>query len=368
MRIAVIGLGLIGGSVALAAKQKLDVEVGGWDADPEALARAVARGAVDHAAPDLQTAVQNAEAVFLAAPLGALPRLITAALKAAPEECVVTDVGSAKRRLAPFHADPRFIGGHPLSGAETAGIEHARADLFEGATWYLTPAANTEGTLYERLYRLLAGIGAQPVAIDAAEHDRTLALVSHLPHVLANVLVQQAASGEGRGGAGRGEDRGEGEHGRLPATGPSFRDVTRVAGSNSAIWTDIYLSNADALTEALDATIARLTAARELIARADAAAIRDWNERAARDRRRLVDRQLADGPLHELRVAVPNRPGVVAELALTLGEADVNITDMALYPAPDGSRGVVALWIVGDGERDRAEALIQGAGFVVGRP
>jgi prephenate dehydrogenase len=354
VRIAVIGLGLIGGSVALAARQRLGVEVSGWDADPEAVARAVAREALDVAAPDLQAAVADAEAVVLAAPLGALPRLIAATLKAAPADCVVTDVGSAKRRLQQFHADQRFIGGHPLAGAETAGIEHARADLFEGATWYLTPVANTEGVLYERLYRLLAGIGAQPVAIEAGEHDRMLALVSHLPHVLANVLVQQAASG--------------GEHGRLPATGPSFRDVTRVAGSNSAIWTDIYLSNADALTEALDATIARLTAARELIARADAAVIRGWNERAARDRRRLVDRQLADGPLHELRVAVPNRPGVVAELALALGEADVNITDMALYPAPDGSRGVVALWITGDGERDRAEALIEGAGFLVGRP
>jgi prephenate dehydrogenase len=356
VRIAVIGLGLIGGSVALAFRQLLGARVSGWDADPSAVARAQERAALDFAAPDLQTAIADAEAVVLAAPLGALPRLIAAALKAAPADCVVTDVGSAKRRLEQFHADERFIGGHPLAGAETAGIEHARADLFEGATWYLTPVANTEGVLYERLYRLLVGIGAQPVAIEAGEHDRMLALISHLPHVLANVLVQQTAAG------------GEGGHGRLPATGPSFRDVTRVAGSNSAIWTDIYLSNADALTEALDATIARLTAARELIRAGDASAIRDWNELAARDRRRLVERQLADGPLHELRVAVPNRPGVVAELALALGEADVNITDMALYPAPDGSRGVVALWIVGDGERDRAEALIMGAGYTVGRP
>jgi prephenate dehydrogenase len=238
--------------------------------------------------------------------------------------------------------DERFIGGHPLAGAATAGVRHARADLFEGATWYLTPTARTRGTLYERLHRLLSQIGAHPAAIDAETHDRLLATVSHLPHVLANVLVEQAVQGLGSE--------------RLPATGPSFRDITRVAGSNTAIWRDIYLANADALVTAIDDAMERLGAFRALLDASDGDAIAAWNDRARGDRRRLLEGDLAGGEVTELRVSVPNRPGVVAEVALALGHGGVNIHDMALYPAPDRSSGYIVLWVGGDG-RD-AEALL----------
>jgi prephenate dehydrogenase len=268
---------------------------------------------------------------------------------------VVTDVGSTKRAVVAAHDDPRFVGGHPLAGAETAGVEHARADLFDGATWYLTPTSATSGVLYERLHRLLHGLGAQPAAIDAETHDRILATVSHLPHVLANVLVSQAAGTLAAGGE------------RLPATGPSFRDATRVAGAPSAIWTDIYLSNRDALTAQIDETVARLTAVRDALAAGDGMAIGAWNDAAASDRRRLLEAQLGGGPLFELRASVPNRPGVVAELALELGRAGVNITDMGLYPASDMSEGVVALWIAGERAATRAEELVAGLGFPVAR-
>jgi len=356
MRIAVIGVGLIGGSIALAARQRLDAETAGWDPDPLALTGAQARGALDRVSPDIEEALDGAEAAFVAAPIGALPGLVAQVLDAAPERCVVTDVGSTKRLLKPLHEDQRFVGGHPIAGAETAGIEHARPDLFDGATWYLTPTTTTSGLLYERLHRLIGGLGARPVAIDADAHDRMLALVSHLPHVLANVLVAQVAQ----------TATGEGE--RLPATGPSFRDATRVAGSNSAIWTDIYLSNADAIAVAVDETIERLAEVRERLRAGDPAALTDWNEAAGADRRRLLEAQLASGPLHELRVSIPNRPGVVAELALELGRAGVNIADLALYPAPDMSEGVVALWIAGEDTAARAEQLIAEQGFPVARP
>jgi len=356
MRIAVIGVGLIGGSVALAARERTGATVTGADASADALGRALGRGAIDRGADSLQDAVADAEAVFIAAPVGALPDLVGAALAAAPGDCVITDVGSTKRALLAAHADPRFVGGHPLAGAENVGVEHARADLFDGATWYLTPGAGTSGILYERLHRLLRALGAQPAAIDAETHDRILAVVSHLPHVLANVLVSQAARTLSAGGE------------RLPATGPSFRDATRVAGAPSAIWTDIYLSNRDALTAELDATIARLKTVRAALTAGDGAAISVWNEAAAADRRRLLESQLAGGELFELRAAVPNRPGVLAELALGLGRAGVNIADMALHPAPDMSEGVVALWIAGESAADKAQAVVSQLGFPVARP
>jgi prephenate dehydrogenase len=356
MRLAVLGVGLIGGSVALAARERLGAEVTGYDDAPEALERALQLGALDCARSTVTAAVAEAQAVFVAVPVGGLSELVGEALAAAPADCVVTDVGSTKRQVVAAHDDPRFVGGHPLAGAENAGVEHARADLFDAATWYLTPSASTSGLLYERLHRLLHGIGARPTAIDADTHDRILAAVSHLPHVLANVLVSQAASTLADGDA------------RLPATGPSFRDATRVAGAPSAIWTDIYLSNRDALIAEIDGAVERLQSARAALARADGPAITAWNERAAADRRRLLEAQLAGGELYELRTSVPNRPGVVAQIALELGRAGVNINDMALYPASDMTEGVVAMWISGEAATERAQELIAGLGFPVARP
>jgi prephenate dehydrogenase len=274
-------------------------------------------------------------------------------LAAAPPECAVSDVGSTKRSVVTAHADARFVGGHPLAGAETSGVEHARADLFDGATWYLTPTAATSGMVYERLYRLLHSLGARPAAIDPEVHDSILASVSHLPHVVANVLVSQAARALSS----------EGE--RLPPTGPSFRDATRVAGASGEIWTDIYLSNADALAAVIERAIQRLAAVRDALSRGDARWIAEWNDRAADDRRRLLEAQLAGGELAELRVSVPNRPGVVAQLALELGRAGINIADMALHPAPDMRDGVIALWVAGPDEAMRARELIGDLGFPV---
>jgi prephenate dehydrogenase len=354
--VAVVGVGLIGGSIGLAARERAGAQVRGWDPHDAVREAALGRGAVTDACASLADAVEGADVAFVAAPVGALPAAVAEVLAAAGEDCVVTDVGSTKRSVVAAVDDPRFVGGHPLAGAETGGVEHARADLFEGATWYLTPTARTGGILYERLHRLLVDLGARPAALDADTHDELLATVSHLPHVLANVLVARAARVLSE----------EGE--RLPATGPSFRDATRVAGASTAIWRDIYLANADALVDAIDDTVRRLEEVRAALSAGDAAAVSAWNDGARAERRRLLEADLAGGDVHELRVAVPNRPGVVAEVALALGRAGVNILDMALYPASDMSSGTIALWVAGDGRADEAQALVEGLGLTVARP
>ncbi len=356
MTLGLVGVGLIGGSIGLAARARADAEVRGYDPSARALECALERGAVDRPCDSLAEAVDGAELVVVAAPVGVLPELVGEVLAVAGADCVVTDVGSTKRAIVAAHgSDQRFVGGHPLAGAETSGVEHARPDLFDGATWYLTPAEHSSGMLYERLHRLIVALGARPAAIEPEAHDRLMATVSHLPHVLANVLVGQAARGL----------EAEGE--RLPATGPSFRDATRVAGASSAIWTDIYVSNREALARQIDETVRRLQAVRASLAAADAPALAAWNDSAREDRERLLEVELAGGPVHELRVAVPNRPGVVAEIALALGRAGVNIVDMALYPAPDASEGSVALWLAGEQQADRAAALIGELGLPVVR-
>jgi len=355
MRIAVLGVGLIGGSIGLAARERAGASVIGWDADGDVLAQARGLGAIDAEAAAVAEAVAGADVVFAATPIGGLGATIDAALAAAGPDTVVTDVGSTKRVVARAGEDERFVGGHPLAGAETAGVQNARADLFEGATWYLTPAQDTTaGVLYERLHRLLVSFGARPAAIDPDTHDRMMASVSHLPHVIANALVAQAA----------GVPDAEGS-GRLPAVGPSFRDATRVAGANSAIWTDIYLANRDAIIAGIDDLAAGLQEFRGLLAEGAAGPVRDWNDRARADRERLLGAGLLGGQVFEVRASVPNRPGVIAELALALGRAGVNIADMVLSPSPDNSQGVVALWLLGEAEAARARELIAELGFPV---
>ena len=354
--VAVVGVGLIGGSIGLAARERLGADVRGWDPGEGVLEAALERGAVSAACGSPDEALAGAGAAFVAAPVGALPAAVNEALAAAGADCVVSDVGSTKRSVVAAVDDPRFIGGHPLAGAETAGVANARADLFDGATWYLTPTARTAGTLYERLYRLLVDLGARPAALDAETHDALLATVSHLPHVLANVLVARAARVL--------SDEGE----RLPATGPSFRDATRVAGANTAIWRDIYLANADALVDAIDDTVRRLGEVRAALVARDGAAVAAWSDGAGEERRRLLEADLAGGEVHELRVAVPNRPGVVAEVALALGRAGVNILDMALHPAPDMASGSISLWFAGREHAARAQALVEDLDLTVARP
>jgi prephenate dehydrogenase len=349
MRIAVLGVGLIGGSIGLAARQRLGAEVVGWGPRERTLARARERGAVDQVAESVEAAVADADAVFACAPVELLPQLVEEALAAAGPDTVVTDAGSTKRALVDAIADERFVGGHPLAGAETAGVENARADLFEGAPWYLTPRPTTSGILFERLHRLIVAFGARPSAIDAETHDRMLAAVSHLPHVLANVLVTQAA-----------EVVTDGEP--LPRTGPSFRDMTRVAGANSDIWTGIYVSNREAIANEVDGVIGRLQSIAESLRAGDAEALRIWNDTARDERRRLLESG-ERGPVAELRLSVPNRPGIVAQVALALGKAGVNIADMALAPAPDMRSGSMTLWIAGEGEAERAKRLVEDLGF-----
>jgi len=351
MRTAVLGVGLIGGSIGLAAKERLRSEVVGWGPNPATLERATELGAIDESAPSVAEACAGAEVVFCAAPVALLPELARAALDASGPDTVVTDAGSTKRELvAALGDDERFIGGHPLAGAETAGVANARADLFEGARWYLSPTERTSGILYDRLQRTIAGLGARPQAIDAEAHDRLMATVSHLPHVLANVLAAQVAA----------ELTHDSE--RMPEVGPSFRDATRVAGSNPSIWADIFAVNRDAVVAAIDDAIARLREARELIGSGEVGAVETWHAAAGADRRRLLEAELSAGPLRELRVVVANQPGTVAELALALGEAGVNIEDMALHPAADMRSGAISLWVAGEEQAERAAALIRELG------
>jgi prephenate dehydrogenase len=359
LTIGIVGVGLIGGSIGLAARAHIDgVRVLGFDPSESALTAALEREAIDEQCASVPDVVEVSDVCFVCCPVGALGTIVREALEVGGD-CVVSDVGSTKQAVLTDLAESglsesevsRFVGGHPLAGAEASGVEHARGDLFEGATWYLTPTARTSGVHYERLYRAISAFGARPAAVDTATHDRLMATVSHLPHVLANVLVGQAA------GALLEEEQS------LPATGPSFRDATRVAGANPAVWRDTFLSNRNAIHAELETYIGELGRVLEHLRSANPDVIERWIEDARADRQRLLERELAGGAVSELRVTVPNKPGIVARVALALGEAGVNIVDMALYPAPDMKSGAIALWVAGTDGAERAVELVSGLGY-----
>ena len=354
-RLAIIGTGLIGASVGLAAKRAGVESVTGFDPDPEALAVAGERDALDRAASTIEAAVAEAELAVVAAPVTLLPDQVAAVLRATGERCTVTDVGSTKRAVARAAAGhERFIGGHPVCGSHTRGPANANGELFDGATWFLTPVAATEPERYRTLHGFVSSLGAQPVAVDPEAHDRLVALTSHLPHALANVLLNQA-----------GATRIEG-HEPLDAAGGSLRDMTRVAGANPRIWVDIFLENAGPLAEALADHRRRIEQLEAALAAGDAGFLARWIGEAAQNRRRLLADAYPDaGALQRLRVHVPDRPGVLAGITQALGAERINIEDFDLRHTSPERGGVLEVLVTGEEQAARAAELLETQGYGV---
>ncbi len=255
-RMTVVGVGLIGGSLGLAAKQAGAVgEVVGVGRQPASLAVALDRGLVDRVTCDLATGVQDAELVVLALPVAALVAALPEIAIHANPECVITDVGSVKEPILAAgdqaFPDGRFVAGHPIAGKELSGPAAAHADLFRGANWILTPSARTQPQAQGRVARLCQAVGARVVPLEAGWHDEVFATVSHLPHLVAYALLNAVLATE------RGDERV-----RFSAGG--LRDYTRVAGSDPVMWRDIFVMNRKPLLKVLatyQEQIAQLAAA-----------------------------------------------------------------------------------------------------------
>ncbi|MEX2465040.1 MAG: prephenate dehydrogenase/arogenate dehydrogenase family protein [Gaiellaceae bacterium] len=354
MKLAVVGTGLIGASVGLAARRAGVERVLGWDADPEALALAGERGAVEPA-ESLVAAVEEAELAVVATPVAALIEEVEGVLAAAGDGCTVTDVGSTKARLCTTVGDRvRYIGGHPVCGSEARGPAHGSAELFEGATWFLTPLAETEPERYRLLHGFVASLGAVPVAIDPAAHDRLMALTSHLPHALANLILNHAGSVRVDG------------HEPLAAAGGSLRDMTRVAGANPRIWIDIFLDNADELRASLGEHRRRVDELERALETRDAGFLACWIGEAAVNRRRLLGEAFPDiGALQRVRVHVPDRPGVLSSITQALGAEGINIEDFELEHLSPERGGTLSVLVTGEEVARRAADLLEAQGYSV---
>ena len=351
-RLAVVGTGLIGTSVALAARRIGVEDVRGYDPDEEALAGAVERGAVE-AAGSLGDAVADVELAVVAAPVARLAASVAEVLEASSG--TVTDVGSTKGAVVrAARSDARFIGGHPVCGSEARGPANARAELFDGATWFLTPVAQTDPERYRTLHAFVAVVGAVPVAVDPDAHDRLVALTSHLSHALANLLVNQA-----------GAMRIDG-HEPLAAAGGSLRDMTRVAGANPRIWIDIFLDDAAVVRESLGEHRRRIEQLEAALESGDAGFLARWIAEASGNRRRMLADAYEDpGALQRLRVHVPDRAGVLAGITQALGAERINIEDFELLHMSPERGGVLTVLVTGEEPARRAAELLEAQGYGV---
>lgn len=277
LRVAILGLGLMGGSLGLALRARRAVRrVVGWNRSGAALGQAAARGAVDEAEADLAAAVREADLVVACVPVEATVPLLRACAPHLAAHAFVTDVGSAKARLvseAEGILGGRFVGGHPMAGSEESGVGAASAGLYEGAAWLLTPTPATAPAALEAAAHLAAAVGARPRVCGADEHDRLVAAISHLPHLAAYATAAAAAGVP---------------DGWTDIAAGSYRDTTRVAGSDPALWSGILIDNRMAVVERLDDLIAWLGAARDALGSGDAAVLGSLLARAHAARQRFV--------------------------------------------------------------------------------
>ena len=338
-RLAIIGTGLLGASVGMAARATGVAEVIGVDTDRRELRAARARGALTGTAASVEGAAGRADLVIAATPVSALADVLARAHKA-NSAAVLSDVGSTKSHLldelAALSTDlGRVIPGHPMAGSEERGAEAARTDLFHGAAWVLTPAAHVDHQALRRLTGFVRGLGGRPLILDPELHDQVVAFASHLPQLAATALMGAVAQVEAPAALRS-----------LVATG--FRDTTRVAASDPDLWVDICSTNAPSIVAALDALAGRVAALRDLIASGDRAGLHEQLA-AARSARLRIPTKPGSSPrgLRELVVHIADRPGSLAAVFRVLCPAGMNVEDLAIDHELQGGGGALRVWVAG---------------------
>ena len=312
-RAQIIGTGLIGGSVGMALRS-VGWHVTGSDRLDDVAAAALGAGAIDEVGID-----PDAELIVICTPSSQVAEVANALLAASSDpRLMVTDVAGVKAPIVRAVDDPRFIGGHPMAGSEQLGVAGARSDLFLGATWVLTPGPDTPAETYGRLLSVVRSLGAQGVALSAADHDRLVAHVSHVPHLVASALMNEAAS---------------------------------VAESDAA------------LLESLDALGTQLAHLRHAIATEDRSAIGTALSSASTARRSLPGRSVDPDQLAEVRIPVPDRAGVLAEVTATASELGLSVVDVDIAHSIEGGRGVLIV-VVAHSQAQRYATALRERGFI----
>lgn len=358
-KIAIIGVGLIGGSLGLAIKRlSHPPQVIGVARHQKTLDKALEKGAIHKGTISLKDGVAQADLVFVATPVGTIVEIVKEISPYLKAGAIITDVGSTKSNIIfqieeflPGHL--KFIGGHPMTGSEHQGVEYADASLFENSYYILTPTPKTDTEAFRHLHSLLSALGANVLAVDGEKHDKIVATVSHLPHVIASTLMNLAL-----------RQAGERENLLLLAAG-GFRDTTRIAASNWEMWLDICFENREAILEDLEEFQLLLREIFQLIKDKDRQGLKRNLEQARLARismPSLVKKDLSQ--LRELLIPVIDRPGVISDITLALGKIGLNIEDIEILHSSEVS-GILRLTVAGEKESLQAAQALREQGYKV---
>jgi prephenate dehydrogenase len=355
-RVLIVGVGLIGGSLASALKRKgFKGTVLGVDS-PTVLKIAQERRLLDeiYTSEQLEQAVGSADLIFLCTPILEILTLLQNIGKCVKPNTLVTDVGSTKRRIVetanlhlPAHCD--FIGGHPMAGSEARGIEAADPFLFENTTYVLTPTRNVHATVRTAFGELLELIGAKVLLLLPTLHDEIAAAVSHLPQMAAVALMNMVAG-----------KQSESPHFLKMAAG-GFRDMTRIASSPYGIWENILETNADMITHFIDLYIEELKHVRDFLTNQK---LSSYFEMAARNRLSIPkDTKGFLRPQFDISVAVQDRPGMIAQIASICAKEGLNIKDIEVLKIRENEGGTIRLSFSSEEDRTKALALLRKEGL-----
>jgi prephenate dehydrogenase len=321
----VVGLGLIGGSIA-SALRRAGWRVAGSDIAPGRDGEAVERGIIDVAGLE-----RDAMVTFVATP----PKASLGEVRRALDETTgfVTDVGSVKAAIATEVSDPRFVAGHPMAGSELEGLDGADPELFRGAVWVLTPTATTSDEAFSTVASIVNELGAEVVGLDADRHDSLVAVVSHVPHLTAATLMRLASQ------------RAEEHAALLRLAAGGFRDMTRIASGHPSIWLDICDENREAIAGVLDSLIEGLGEMREVVLEGDREGLRRRLTEARVARSNLPARVARPDELAEVRIPIPDRTGAAAEVFTLAAELGVNISNFEVVHSVEGDRGIAVILV-----------------------
>ncbi|MDT8860002.1 prephenate dehydrogenase [Alkalihalobacillus sp. MEB130] len=350
----IVGLGLIGGSIALAIRKEHDVHIRGYDISDEQLRVALSLKVIDEAPVSFEEGVNGADLIILATPVLKTEQLLEELARFDLKRgAIITDVGSTKVRIVEKAAclkDKKvtFIGGHPMAGSHKSGVEAARAHLFENAFYILTPVENTDVRAIIQLQNWLKGTKATFIELSAEQHDRLAGAISHFPHVIAASLVHQISKIEGE----------EPLVSRLAAGG--FRDITRIASASPTMWRDILLHNKESLLQLLDSWTREMQCVKELIEQESGEEIFTYFQEAKDFRDGLPVRKKGAIPsFYDLFVDVPDHPGVISDVTGILAQHQISLTNIRILETREDIMGVLRLSFRSEEDRERAQIHLQ---------
>ncbi|WP_151734488.1 prephenate dehydrogenase [Paenibacillus tengchongensis] len=359
-KIAIFGVGLIGGSLALCFKGKEGLTVVGHAHRPESADKYLSRGVVDQATLSVEEAAADADFIFLCVPVGMLEEYLLQLSKLPLKPgCIITDVGSTKASIAACArtldlSGVHFIGGHPMAGSERSGVEAASSLLFENAYYVLTPPPGVPEEAYNALQSLLLHTKAQIVRLDPERHDEIVGAISHLPHIIAVALVNQVHA----------YDSTDSLYSTLAAGG--FRDITRIASSDPLIWRDILLNNRSVMLRLLQDWNEEVAAFIRMLEVGDGEGIQEAFREANGFRSQLPERRKGMiMPLFDLHIDVPDHPGIIGRIATELGDQGINLSNMQIIESREDVPGIMRLSFRQEHDMERAKKLLQDNGYTV---